>query len=117
MNGSAQAIVMWVRIRGFILALLIMTIAEVASTKGALTTVAKDGIADSIEGLERSLSLVFDQKDPADEKAACKKTGGVLKHSVLDQISKGISDAAEFGSAAREEPRFARAPWNYPLLS
>lgn len=116
MNGSAQAIVMWVRIRGFILALLIMTIAEVASTKGALTTVAKDGIADAIEGLERSLNLVFAGEDPANEKAK-DKTGKVLKHSILDQISKGIADASEFGGAAREEPRFARAPWNYPLLS
>jgi len=112
MNGSAQAIVMWVRIRGFILALLIMTIAEVASTKGALTTVAKDGIGSALHGLERSLDLVWNKKNPADEMI---KEGS--KESVLDAIGRGIGDATEYGKAAREEPRFWREPWNYSLLT
>lgn len=110
--GSAQAVVMWVRIRGFILALLIMTVAEVASTKGALTTVAKDGIGNALHGLERSLDLVWNKKNPAE---VMSKEGG--KDSVLDVIGRGLADATEYGKAAREEPRFWREPWNYALLT
>merc|ERR1712151_1403234 len=69
------------------------------------------GIANAIDGLEKSLDAVWSKKDPATVDGIAPKT------SVLDQISKGLSDAAEYGNAAREEPRFWRAPWNYDLLT
>lgn len=79
-----------------------MTIAEVLSTKGALTTVAKDGIGNALSALEAGLAAVWNAEDPSD---------------ALAPVAKSLGEAAEFGKAAREEPRFSAAPWNYALLT
>jgi hypothetical protein len=100
-TGSAGALGLWYSIRGFMMALLIMSIAEYMSsgkTMSQLVTVALD---DSLGHMQDALKKIWNDEDPAE---------------AMDPIAGLLSQIKDWNVAAKSEPRFWNCKWKGDLV-
>merc|ERR1719382_1808329 len=84
-SGSSAALGLWIGIRGFMIALMIMSAAEWLSAKDTLSVLAYEPLEKAMLLIVKSLKLIWKDRDPADEIGL---VGGLL------------AEAKTFGKAA-----------------
>lgn len=97
--GAAAGLL--IGIRGFVIALFIMSVAECASSKDITSTLSYESVHAAIQGLGDGLKQMWDDKDPM---PALGPVGGLLDKAVL------------FSTSACEEPRLWKCSWKGALL-
>lgn len=100
LDPNASAPGLFGGICGFIIALVIMTIAEIMATKGSLSQVSSLALKDALGHVEDAFNLAWDDKDPTE---ALGPVGGLL------------AEAHEYGMSAVEEPRWSKCLWKNDL--
>jgi hypothetical protein len=100
-SGSAGALPLWYMIRGFMMALLIMSVAEYLSSGKSMGELATHALDEAIECVQEALKQVFSDEDPAEAMAPIGKIMGKIK---------------DWNTAARSEPRFWNCRWKGELL-
>jgi hypothetical protein len=101
-SGTAGALGLWIGVRGFLIALFIMSIAEYLSSKHSLSKIAYDNLDNALAAITEALQACWDKKDPGE---------------ALEPVAKACSDAKTFGKAAVMEPRYYKCKWKYELLT
>jgi hypothetical protein len=102
-SGTGGAVAMWVSIRGFMMALFIVTICEYLSTgKESLAKLAQKSIAEGTAAIQDALGEIIEDSDPTD---------------ALVPVSKAVGDAALYSKFAIEEPRMWKCKWKHELLT
>jgi hypothetical protein len=99
-SGRAGAYPLWVGVRGFIIALFIMSIAEYFSSKAGLVHIAVERLDSALTGIKDALETACKNEDPADK---------------LAPVSNLVSEAKVYSTAAVMEPRFWKAKWKDDL--
>jgi hypothetical protein len=99
-SGRAGAYPLWVGVRGFIIALFIMSLAEYCSSTDGLAHIAIGKVDDALTGIKEALEATVKDEDP-DEK--------------LSPVDKLCGDAKVYSKAAVLEPRFWKARWKAEL--
>jgi hypothetical protein len=100
-SGTAGALPLWIGVRGFLVALFIMSIAEYLSSKDSLSKISYDAVDKALGCIKEALEACWDKQDPGD---------------ALSPVSKATGDAKTFGKAAVMEPRYFKCKWKYELL-
>jgi len=100
-SGSSAALGLWIGIRGFMIALMIMSAAEWLSSKDTLSVLAYEPLEKAMLLIVKSLKLIWKDRDPSEDMAP---VGGYL------------ADANTYGKAAEQEPRYSRCKWKSDLL-
>jgi hypothetical protein len=88
-------------VRGFIIALFIMSLAEYLSSPAGLCKIAYDSLDNALGGIKAALEAAVSNQDPGD---------------ALKPVSKEISTAKTFGVAAAMEPRGWKAKFKKDLV-
>jgi hypothetical protein len=99
-DGKAGALPLWIGVRGFIIALFIMSLAEYLSTKNTLSKIAYDNVDKALGCINDALEACWNKEDPSD---------------ALEPVSQATDDARVYGKSAVMEPRYWRAKWKYDL--
>jgi hypothetical protein len=100
-NAEVAALGLWIGIRGFMIALMIMSAAEVLSSKDTLSVLAYDPLDKAMLAVSKSLKLVWKDRDPSE---------------AISPVSGYLSTAKTYSKAAEQEPRFWRCPFKSNLL-
>jgi hypothetical protein len=101
-TGSAGALPLWIGIRGFMIALMIMSGAEIMSSKDTLSVLAYDPLDKAMLLVAKAIKLAWKDRDP-DE--------------ALGDVPGLLSTAKTYSKAAEQEPRFWRCKWKCDLLN
>jgi hypothetical protein len=99
-SGRAGALPLWIGVRGFIIALFIMSLAEYFSSKDGLVHIAYTKLDDALTGIKEALEAACANSDP-DEK--------------LSPVGKLVTDCKIYSKAAAMEPRGWKAAWKHDL--
>jgi hypothetical protein len=100
-SGSANALGLWVSIRGFMIALFLMSTAEFLSSAALCSEIACTSLDKAFELVMSALNKSFREQDPQTD---------------IDAIPKHVAKAKIFGQSAREEPRLTKCKWKAELL-
>merc|ERR1719324_1397012 len=100
-SGSAAALGLWIGIRGFMIALMIMSAAEWLSSKDTLSVLAYEPLDKAMLLVVKALKLIWKDRDPSEATAP---VGGLL------------GTAKTYSKAAEQEPRFYRCKWKSDVL-
>merc|ERR1719379_905045 len=100
-NAEVAALGLWIGIRGFMIALMIMSAAEVLSSKDTLSVLAYDPLDKAMLAVCKSLKLIWKDRDPSE---------------AIAPVSGYLSTAKTYSKAAEQEPRFWRCQWKSTLL-
>jgi hypothetical protein len=100
-SGSANALGLWISIRGFMIALMIMSIAEYMSSKDSLSILSYEPLEKAMLLIEKSLKLIWRDRDPEE---------------AIEQVPKLLTDARTYSKAAEQEPRFWRCQWKSQVV-
>jgi hypothetical protein len=100
-SGSASALGLWIGIRGFMIALMIMSGAEWLSSKDTLSVLAYEPLDKAMLLVVKALKLIWKDRDPSEATAP---VGGLL------------GTAKIYSKAAEQEPRFFRCKWKSDVL-
>jgi len=100
-SGSGGAVGLWIGIRGFILALCIMSLAEFFSASETLAKLSYTALNNAIVKVQAAMAQIWIDEDPTE---CIGPVGGLL------------GDAKIYGSAAVQEPRTWRAKWKFDLM-
>jgi hypothetical protein len=101
-NPNAAAAGLLISVRGFIMALFLMSCAEYLSAPDSLSKLAYESIDKAIHGIAAGVKCTWKNEDPL---------------SALGPVSKALADAKTYGEAAREEPRMTYCPWKGDLCA
>jgi hypothetical protein len=101
-SGSANALGLWISIRGFMIALFLMSLAEFLSADALCSKIAYQALDKGFGKIMSALKKCFDEKDPQDE---------------IADLPGFIAKAKLFGASAREEPRLTKCRWKLDLLN
>merc|ERR1719436_239734 len=102
-SGTGGAVAMWVGIRGFMMALFIVSMAEYLSTGSkTLAVYAQMSLAEGLQSISNALDVVMDDENPAE---------------ALGPASKALGDAAKYSQFATYEPRMWKCKWKHGLLT
>lgn len=101
LGGPGAALGLWIGIRGFMIALVIMSIAEFMSSPDLVSRIAIKNVDQALTSLTDALRKVWKEEIPDDEIAA---------------VPGCCGNAKTFGTAAMQEPRFWKAKWKGDLL-
>lgn len=102
-SGTGGAVAMWVSIRGFMMALFIVTMCEYLSTgKNTLAVLAQKSLNEGMQALQGALDTTMGDEDPGDD---------------LGPVSKAAGDAKKYSKFAIEEPRMWKCRWKHELLT
>jgi hypothetical protein len=101
-TGSANAQGLWISIRGFMIALFLMSLAEFLSADRLCSKIAYDSLNEAFGHVTDALKKAFREEDPQPD---------------IDAMPGLISKAKTFGLAAKEEPRLTKCPWKMDLLN
>jgi hypothetical protein len=99
---AANALGLWVSIRGFMIALFLMSLAEFLSAPGLCSTIAYQALDKGFAHIMSALKKSFREEDPQPD---------------IDKMPYFIARAKLFGSSAKEEPRLTKCPWKLDLLN
>jgi hypothetical protein len=100
-SGTGGAVAMWVSIRGFMMALFIVTLCEYISTgKNTLAKLSQGSLNSALQGVQDALDTTLEDADPTDS---------------LGPVSKNLGDAETFSKFASEEPRMWKCRWKHGL--
>merc|ERR1719262_556618 len=97
-SGSANALGLWIGIRGFMIALMIMSLAEYLSSKDTLSVLAYEPLDKAMFAMEKSLKLIWKDRHPSE---------------YIEPIQGYLGTAKTYSKAAEQEPRFWRCKWKY----
>lgn len=100
-SGSANAAGLWVSIRGFMIALFLMSLAEFLSSTALCSKIAYQALDQGFEHIMTALKKCFREDDPQPD---------------IDCLPTWIAKAKLFGASATEEPRLTACPWKISLL-
>jgi hypothetical protein len=100
-SGSNGAFPLWIGIRGFMIALFIMSIAEYLSAKDTLFRLSYVPLHDAMLKIEKAAKQAWRDRDPSPYLAP---VPGLLKETMT------------FGTAAVQEPRAWRCRWKFELV-
>merc|ERR1719335_1303063 len=100
-SGSAGALPLWYSIRGFMMALLIMSLAEYLSSGKSMAELATNALDEAIEHMQDAIKKVFEDEDPED---------------YMTEIPKLMAKIKDWNTAAKSEPRFWNCKWKGNLL-
>jgi hypothetical protein len=100
-SGSAAALGLWIGIRGFMIALMIMSFAEYFSAKDTLSVLSYDPLDKAMLLVKKALKLIWKDRDPSE---AIAPVGGLL------------GTATTYSKAAEQEPRFWRCQWKSDVV-
>merc|ERR1719324_1929405 len=100
-SGSAAALGLWIGIRGFMIALMIMSAAEWLSAKDTLSVLAYEPLDKAMLLVVKALKLIWKDRDPSEATAP---VGGLL------------GTAKTYSKAAEQEPRFYRCKWKSDVV-
>jgi hypothetical protein len=100
-SGSGGALPLWIGVRGFIIALFIMSLAEYFSSKAGLCFLSYDALDKALKGILSALDAATSNKDPSE---------------ALEPVSRELTTATTFGKAAIMEPRGWKCKWKYDLV-
>jgi hypothetical protein len=99
-SGRAGALGLWIGVRGFIIALFIMSLAEYFSSKDGLVHIAYSKLDEALTGIRDALEVACSSDDPSEK---------------LSPVGKLASDCKIYSKAAAMEPRFWKAAWKHEL--
>jgi hypothetical protein len=99
-SGRAGALPLWIGVRGFIIALFIMTLAEYFSSKDGLVHIAYSKLDEALTGIKEAMEASCSNNDPSEK---------------LAPVGKLASDCKIYSKAAEMEPRFWKAKWKHEL--
>jgi hypothetical protein len=99
--GSAAALPLWYSIRGFMMALLIMSVAEYMSSFKTMSELASKELDDVLGHMQDALKAIWNDEDPADE---------------MSPIAHSLSLIKDWNVAAKSEPRFWNCKWKGDLM-
>jgi hypothetical protein len=100
-SGEQGAKPLWINIRGFMLALLIMSICEFFSSADSLAKLSYENLNAAISQIIKATEAVWGDEDPGD---------------AIAPVPKMLADAKMYGVAAVQEPRLWKTKWKYDLL-
>jgi hypothetical protein len=100
-SGSTAALGLWIGIRGFMVALMIMSAAEWLSSKDTLSVLAYTPLDKAMLLVEKALKLIWKDRDPSE---AAAPVAGLL------------GSAKTYSKAAEQEPRFWRCKWKSDVV-
>merc|ERR1719428_420727 len=101
-DDTAGAVGLWVGIRGCIIAMVIVSICELASVPGEQAKLARDGWNLAIQQIQQGFTDLWEEKHPKE---------------ALDPVAGMLGGAATFNSGAILEPRFDRCRWKNEYLT
>lgn len=101
LTWSAEAMRLGINFRRFMVAFLIVSIAEYFLRKNTLTKNACEALNKALLDLDEALKQVFDSRNPTE---------------ALSSVSALLAEARAFGKAAVQEPRAWRCKWKHDLL-
>jgi len=100
-SGSTAALGLWIGIRGFMIALIIMSLAEYLSSKDTLSVLAYNPLDKAMLLVGKALKLIWKDRDPSEAAAP---------------IAGLLTEAKTYSKAAEQEPRFWRCKWKSDVL-
>lgn len=100
-SGSAGALPLWYSIRGFMMALLIMSMAEYMSSFKAMSERVTNALDEVLGHLQAALKDIWNDEDPA---------------ASMDPIGGLLGQIKEWNVAAKSEPRFWNCKWKGDLV-
>jgi hypothetical protein len=101
-SGTGGAVAMWISIRGFMMALFIVTMCEYLSTTKTMAKWAQASLNEGMIAIEDALEVIMGDGDPTD---------------ALAPVSKAVGDASMYSGFATEEPRMYKCKWKHALLT
>merc|ERR1719379_675223 len=101
-SADVAALGLWIGIRGFMIALAIMSVAEYLSSKDTLSVLAYEPLNKAMLLVAKSLKLIWKDRDPSE---AISPVGGLL------------TEAKTYSKAAEQEPRFWRCKWKSDVVT
>jgi hypothetical protein len=102
MDPNAAAPGLLIAVRGFVMALFLMSCAEYLSAPDSLSKLAYDYIDKAIEHIVKGLKMTWNDESPT---------------AVLGPVGDYLGKALLYGNAAREEPRLWMCPWKADLCA
>jgi hypothetical protein len=99
-DGRGGALPLWRGVRGFLIALFIMTIAEYLSSTDSLSKISYDAVDKALTCIKESLQAAWGKNDVQE---------------ALEPVPGAIADAKTYGFSAVMEPRFYKCKWKYDL--
>jgi hypothetical protein len=100
-SGSTAALPLWISIRGFMIALVIMSLAEFFSSKDTLSILAYEPLDKAMYSLAKAFKCLWRDRDPSE---------------YISPISGLLTEAKTYSKAAEQEPRFWRCQWKSDVL-
>merc|ERR1719313_2415356 len=100
-SADSAALGLWIGIRGFMIALMIMSAAEYLSSKDTLSVLAYEPLDKAMLLVAKALKLVWKDRDPTEAAAP---------------IAGLLTEAKTYSKAAEQEPRFWRCKWKSDVL-
>merc|ERR1719379_275963 len=100
-SGSTAALPLWISIRGFMIALCIMSLAEYFSSKDTLSILAYEPLNKSMYLMSKAFKSIWRDRDPTE---------------YISPIPGLLTEAKTYSKAAEQEPRFWRCKWKSSVL-
>jgi hypothetical protein len=100
-SGRAGALPLWIGVRGFLIALFIMSLAEYLSNTDGLCHISYTALDKALSAIKDSLEVACNEEDP---------------NEALSPVGHENETAKTFGKAAVMEPRGWKAKWKYDLV-
>lgn len=100
LDPNAAAPGLLISVRGFIMALFLMSVAEYLSAPDSLSKLAYEYIDKAIQGIAEGVKKTWNNEDPMPS---------------LGPVGAALGKATLYGDAAREEPRLWMCPWKGDL--
>merc|ERR1719217_355276 len=101
-DDTAGAVGLWIGIRGCIIAMVIVSICELASVPGEQAKMARDGWNLAMQQIQLAFTDLWAEKHPKE---------------ALDPVPGMLGGAATFNNGAILEPRFDRCKWKDAYLT
>jgi hypothetical protein len=100
-SGSTAALPLWISIRGFMIALVIMSVAEYFSGKDTLSILAYEPLDKAMFLLQKAFKCAWRERDPSE---------------YIAPIPDLLTSSKTYSKAAEQEPRFWRCKWKSDVL-